>query len=477
MVEVKNNTSGVVSNCNTTTDSQRCHKTISYSKRNLLLFLIAIFSFLTINIINCIPVSALDNYSLSLTTNNANLTKDIQALPQPIMHILKHNITVSTSNPSGFRLFLSSKDTSTAPVNTNPTPGTFGTMDLSATIGTVDNPAKLNVNTFGFAIPNDIANPNPLVQHFSAHTTYESNEHSIKEQSLFAGIPDKDHPALIYYNTSNIPSNNTIPVYYGSFVDGMLKEGTHKLDVLYTVVSNPPADTFPATDDRTIEISPKRLAIKEEDGNFYKDQIITIKTNLKSNQSLDKSDINLTINNKPCTDINITENWNSTTTNKFLTLTCKAPTNPATKQGIKYDINLKIDKYGINLTKQQAVLYVIPEPMQSFTSQMCASMNEHDEKYIIDTRDNELYTTTKLKDGKCWMTENLRLKLDKNTTLTPNDTNVKDNWTPSNSTGTNPSDIWVNEPWGSFAPITMRPNRTMVCIITIQQPPLVSLQI
>ena len=47
-------------------------------------------------------------------------------------------------------------------------------------------------------------------------------------------------------------------------------------------------------------------------------------------------------------------------------------------------------------------------------------------KTLTDTRDNNTYTVSKLADGKCWMTQNLRIV---NKTLTPVDSDVTSNYT------------------------------------------------
>ena len=47
-------------------------------------------------------------------------------------------------------------------------------------------------------------------------------------------------------------------------------------------------------------------------------------------------------------------------------------------------------------------------------------------KTLVDTRDNNAYTVSKLADGKCWMTQNLRIV---NKTLTPVDSDVTSNYT------------------------------------------------
>lgn len=52
---------------------------------------------------------------------------------------------------------------------------------------------------------------------------------------------------------------------------------------------------------------------------------------------------------------------------------------------------------------------------------------------VADERDGKMYWVAKLKDGNIWMTQNLDLDLDSTVTLTPEDTNITENWTPARS--------------------------------------------
>ena len=49
--------------------------------------------------------------------------------------------------------------------------------------------------------------------------------------------------------------------------------------------------------------------------------------------------------------------------------------------------------------------------MQDMTSDICLNTAEHVTKQLIDTRDGKSYWVAKLKDGNCWMTQNLDLEL------------------------------------------------------------------
>ncbi len=52
--------------------------------------------------------------------------------------------------------------------------------------------------------------------------------------------------------------------------------------------------------------------------------------------------------------------------------------------------------------------------MQEMSPYVCDYSDEHETKQLIDTRDGKSYWVAKLKDGNCWMTQNLALDLDVN---------------------------------------------------------------
>ncbi len=58
------------------------------------------------------------------------------------------------------------------------------------------------------------------------------------------------------------------------------------------------------------------------------------------------------------------------------------------------------------------------------------------EAYVLDLRDNKSYWVAKLKDGKCWMTQNLDLDFSASKSYTPADTDLTTNWTPERNIGT-----------------------------------------
>ena len=110
--------------------------------------------------------------------------------------------------------------------------------------------------------------------------------------------------------------------------------------------------------------------------------------------------------------------------------------------------------------------------MQEMTPEICNSLttptkaatqldtdgsHKGDQNYVptntlIDTRDNSTYIVSKLADGKCWMTQNLRIA---GKTLTPADSDVTSNYTipASNLSGFNTYDVsraYVNSDGGFY---------------------------
>ena len=78
--------------------------------------------------------------------------------------------------------------------------------------------------------------------------------------------------------------------------------------------------------------------------------------------------------------------------------------------------------------------------MQGF-GDYCSKMQVNDTLTLRDIRDNNDYTIAKLLDGKCWMTQNLRIVGVK--VLTPNDSDLLNNFTlPQNDGSGNWSDAY-----------------------------------
>ena len=74
--------------------------------------------------------------------------------------------------------------------------------------------------------------------------------------------------------------------------------------------------------------------------------------------------------------------------------------------------------------------------MQDMTPEVCGETEVGTTTRLTDKRDNKQYWVTKLADNNCWMTQNLDLDLSTSKALTPDDSDVSSNWTPTVSTTT-----------------------------------------
>ena len=75
--------------------------------------------------------------------------------------------------------------------------------------------------------------------------------------------------------------------------------------------------------------------------------------------------------------------------------------------------------------------------MQEMSTDVCTNATIGETKQLIDTRDNNKYWISKLKDGNCWMTQNLALDLSTSKKLTNADSDVSSSgYTPPANTQT-----------------------------------------
>ena len=90
------------------------------------------------------------------------------------------------------------------------------------------------------------------------------------------------------------------------------------------------------------------------------------------------------------------------------------------------DFSEKYDGFSVRCIADDKLTFDNITNMQDMTPEVCANTKEHQVATLKDVRDGNTYTVAKLKDGKCWMTQNLRI-IDK--TITPADSDVTSNYT------------------------------------------------
>ena len=100
------------------------------------------------------------------------------------------------------------------------------------------------------------------------------------------------------------------------------------------------------------------------------------------------------------------------------------------------------------------------ENMQDISPAIVANTNPESSAVLKDTRDNNEYSVAKLKDGKVWMTQNLRLGTGANSvTITPSNSNVSTDFTlTKDADGNFPYLVISNDRSGSDAYISGNPS-------------------
>lgn len=106
--------------------------------------------------------------------------------------------------------------------------------------------------------------------------------------------------------------------------------------------------------------------------------------------------------------------------------------------------------------------------MQEMTASVCDSAVEGETGQLIDSRDNKFYQVAKLKDGHCWMTQNLALDLTAGETLTSATTDVASDWTIPKSTENdiplpNTQDNTDTRSWNLGQIVLAKPTNSSLC--------------
>ena len=256
---------------------------------------------------------------------------------------------------------------------------------------------------------------------------------------------------------SNVTTNYTIPA---SFVSGF-----DSYDTSYAYIDNAYGSYYSwyaATagtgtrslstngQNTTVSICPKgwRLPTGGNNGEFQ-----TLYNNYNSSSALASSPVNLTLAGNLNSGSRFFQGiygyyWSSTVDSGnyayYLNLT--------TSDAYPANINNKHYGYSVRCVADDKLTFDDIANMQDMTPEICAKAQTHQTTTLRDIRDGNTYTVAKLKDGKCWMTQNLRII---NKTLTPADSDVVSNYTiPASSVSgfytNNISNAYVNAEGGFY---------------------------
>ena len=244
------------------------------------------------------------------------------------------------------------------------------------------------------------------------------------DNTTYSPVPTKDQSPATIYSTNTATASSTTPenlnLTYAVKTDDTIPSGTYTNDLVYTVNVKPECLQY------TLKFNLDNGTGKP--GAVYTDRQLSYGTK-----------VNLADFTPTRTDYEFM-GWIATTNNPAVSSAIYNPTanldvNPANETEVTLKAKWKYTK-GIHSISnmQQMTAKVCKEsttPNRTATTLDTDGSHAGDPNYVptvtlTDTRDNNTYTVSKLADGKCWMTQNLRI-IDK--TITPADSNVTANYT------------------------------------------------
>ena len=302
----------------------------------------------------------------------------------------------------------------------------------------------------------------------TTETTYDNMvantwAYSIDDET-YGGVPAASSEADIIANVNGSAVGTesggvytgSVPVYFAAKVDTSMPSGSYANSIVYSAIVAGGVETTAELTSITVDGSPvEQLQLEQAN-------TILVTTNLKTN-TYGTPRVYYTTTSPSgyaeCGNVVVASN-----TDGYMTIQCETtPTTVATgltlhivPKGSPEDTFCTDGTYEVNTSQCEAgewkwgsftvglpsISKPLPqnfaeiEYMQHMTPEICASANEGDTKRLIDSRDGKLYWVAKLKDGNCWMTQNLELDLTSGKSLTPELSDVSANWNPGATTFT-----------------------------------------
>ena len=366
---------------------------------------------------------------------NLNLTPNTDGR----MTVAAEDIRVLTSSPNGYELFLEMTGEN---ANTNSLVSTTNSGFEIVSNGTYESPQPLTNGVWGYALS---SSEDVILDDNGFDSNYDTMQSATPTSSKFASIPTTDEDVQKIAESEGW-GEDIVTVYYGLRAGVETAAGTYANKVLYTAL----ADDVPKDD---LTLSP--AAIFERGG-----EPLLITTPLFSTNSDIEAHVYLLTPTEyaavtrsedpvPITDYPSSELTCSQTEFDALQLRCTTIESPL---GTNY-IYVDVPHFGHVYSSPIPIKDTTPENMwelktlQGFddwpalcTNLVTPSITATREvtswaEYsavadkttvipthtMIDVRDGEAYKVKKLADGKCWMTDNLRIE---GVTLTSADTNI-----------------------------------------------------
>ena len=352
--------------------------------------------------------------TISLATED-NVT--INITPTPTQKIYSKTTALKITN--------SCKKGATITLSTNKTHNNLerqGADTLTKTIASITTTGNLTDNSWGYTLDN---------------TNYSK-------------VPTKDQSPATIYNTNTATTSTTTPenlnLTYAVKTDDTIPSGTYTNDLVYTVNVKP-------------ECLQYTLKFNLDNGTGKPGAVYT------NRQLSYGTKVNLSDFTPTRTDYEFI-GWIATTNNPATTLVTftgnsNIDVNPANDTEVTLKAKWRYAKglYSISNMQQMNpnICRANTTPLATATTLDTDGSHAGDPDYVptktlTDTRDNNTYTVSKLADGKCWMTQNLRIA---GKTLTPADSDVTANYTiPASSingfSSNNTSNAYIDNTYGGY---------------------------
>ena len=345
----------------------------------------------------------------------------------PTMTVVSSAVKAATNSPSGYKLYLgmspedasgNEKSATDKQKNSLYLDGNLSRTDgavINAVAGSASNPTTDNLhvltdNTWGYAVDkNNDGLPG------GDNSVWKDKDHSTMYSATpsgdkYAAVPAVGSEDLIQQTDSaNVPKDTdpssvpddkytTANIYYGVRSNATQASGTYSNTIAYSAVAQ-------AGPDSTITFDP---AVYEFDTDYEQmvwDDEVVIQTPIFTNMS-DLGSATVTFSGGPqsVTDL-ACGNPSLSLKNGMIAVVCTLPQ----AHGGEYNVEVKLTKFNQTFTGTYTYKEFFLEMQDHDNTMQCVNAAVGSEFVYIDTRDENVYTAKKLADGKCWMTQNLRL--------------------------------------------------------------------
>lgn len=219
--------------------------------------------------------------------------------------------------------------------------------------------------------------------------------YSTDDGETFHAVPAKDQtPATIYNSSSATVGPVDVTIKYGIKTDNNMPSGSYDNDIVYSVAVDSTCLSYSATWDYN-------EGTKKAD--------VTYPTTINYGQKIDLTELTPTRNGYRFTGWTVSHDGGS---HDFTGEETDADLN----EDVATDITITANWVDVSIRSISN--------MQDMTSELCENTPISTVVTLKDTRDNNTYIVKKLKDGRCWMTDSLRIE---NKTITSADSNIPNN--------------------------------------------------